>query len=221
MDIDTVLLADISYAVDFDGLAASLRIEPGGENADELAGLLSTAPPPDPAACHAAVTVKFADDRDDAFTLGGVAFRGALPRRLLADATTVYPYLATCGRALYGWARSMTDPLHRFWGDAYAQQALDAAIAALREDFSRRRYDGPTGILNPGSLPEWPLEQQGPLFELLAEPARVVGIGLDASFMMTPAKSVSGVFFPDENAHVNCRLCPRARCPRRSAEFEC
>jgi hypothetical protein len=74
--------------------------------------------------------------------------------------------------------------------------------------------------MNPGSLPDWPLSEQRPLFTLLGENPGTIGVELMDSFLMTPVKSVSGMWFPTEERFESCQLCQRHNCPGRRAQFD-
>jgi len=71
----------------------------------------------------------------------------------------------------------------------------------------------------PGSLPNWPIEQQKPLFELFGDVQATIGVKLTDSLLMLPAKSVSGIYFPTETSFFSCQLCPRERCDSRKAKY--
>ncbi len=74
--------------------------------------------------------------------------------------------------------------------------------------------------MNPGSLPDWPLPQQLPLFQLLGDVEGLIGVHLKESFLMVPTKTVSGIFFPTETRFESCQLCPREDCPGRRAPYD-
>jgi hypothetical protein len=110
--------------------------------------------------------------------------------------------------------------LERFWADAIMEEALRAAFDALKDHLARQYDLGHTAFMNPGSLEDWPIEQQAPLFSLLGDPHAQVGVQLTDSYIMTPVKSVSGLHFPTEASFENCQLCPRDPCPGRRAPYD-
>jgi hypothetical protein len=71
----------------------------------------------------------------------------------------------------------------------------------------------------PGSLSDWPIEEQGPLFGLLGDVKASIGVRLTRNLLMLPAKSVSGFYFPTEVSFYSCQLCPRKRCESRKAKY--
>jgi hypothetical protein len=74
--------------------------------------------------------------------------------------------------------------------------------------------------MNPGSLPDWPLSEQKPLFTLLGGGPTTIGVQLKDSFLMVPVKSVSGIWFPTEEKFESCQLCQREKGPGRRAPFD-
>ena len=74
--------------------------------------------------------------------------------------------------------------------------------------------------MNPGSLPDWPLHEQRPLFTLLGDPASAIGVELLDSYLMKPVKSTSGLLFPAEDGFYNCQLCPMEDCPGRRVPYD-
>lgn len=76
---------------------------------------------------------------------------------------------------------------------------------------------GGTSTMAPGSLGDWPIQQQKPLFQLLGDTEAMIGVRLTESFLMLPSKSVSGIWFPTQTRFESCQLCPGQRCPNRRA----
>ena len=72
----------------------------------------------------------------------------------------------------------------------------------------------------PGSLSDWPIEEQGPLFRLLGDVEASIGVRLTRNLLMLPAKSISGFYFPTEVSFYSCQLCPRKRCESRKAKYD-
>ena len=96
-------------------------------------------------------------------------------------------------------------------------------IAAIsRERLSAKEYfdaAGHVSRINPGSLKEWPITGQLPLFEALGGVTADIGVSLAESMLMSPVKSVSGIMFQGDTPFENCQLCPKANCPNRRAPY--
>jgi hypothetical protein len=100
------------------------------------------------------------------------------------------------------------------------EAALRSAWDAVEKRLVHRYQLGRTAVMNPGSLANWPLEEQRLLFRLLGDPHEAIGVQLTDSFLMVPIKSVSGLRFPTEMHYENCQLCPRDPCPGRRAPYD-
>jgi hypothetical protein len=98
--------------------------------------------------------------------------------------------------------------------------ALRWAVVSLRAQIQKAHALDQLSSMSPGSLQDWPLEQQEQIFRLLQGGADRIGVRLTESMLMVPIKSLSGLFFSSETTFVSCQLCSRADCPRRRAEFE-
>lgn len=157
---------------------------------------------------------------EDHVVIQGITLSSRILRVNLDEVYRVFPYVATCGLELEDWSKSFDDLLGKFWADAIKGHALRLAFQFL-DDYVLKRY----GIkqlshMNPGSLPDWPISEQGPLFTILGEGPKTIGIQLTDSFLMLPIKSVSGIYFPAEFSYENCLLCPREKCPGRKAAYD-
>ncbi len=132
----------------------------------------------------------------------------------------VFPFLITIGDELEKAASAQSDLLRQYYLETIADLALSAAAEHL--DGHIRRIFGlkMLGSMSPGSLEDWPLEEQKPLFALLGETEHRLGVRLTDSLLMLPRKSISGIFFPVEESFTTCRLCPRPQCQGRRAPFE-
>jgi hypothetical protein len=217
--IDGVQLTDIPFELDVPGLLKKLRIDGRPEYARRFSGLAGQAAGIGrPKAVYGLAYIDSASD--DGIVVDGVTLTSRVLRVNVKDAHRVFPFVVTCGTELEIWGKSFTDMLERFWADAIMEQGTLLALHALTADLDRRHRAGKTAMMNPGSLADWPLDQQAPLFAILGDlPARI-GVSLSDSFIMTPMKSVSGLRFPTETQFENCQLCPREECPGRRAAYD-
>ena len=162
--------------------------------------------------------VPLAADGPDAVRVGNVRIVSTFVREKLLQAPVAHAYVATCGAEVERWSQTLDDILDRFYVDELKKLWLKAATDALHADVIRRFAPGThLASLNPGSLPQWPIEGQRELFRILGDTEGAVGVSLTESCLMLPAKSVSGILFSDRTGHVNCALCPRENCPNRRA----
>jgi len=217
--MEAIVLDDIAWQLDVRQVLARLHLQPGSEYAAEATQLASEAQAV--ARPRAMYGVAFVDEKgEDGVVVEGVNLNSRVLRVNLGEAHRIFPYVATCGCELDQWSESITDVLHRFWADSIKEMAIAPAMRAVEADLQARFQPGKLASMNPGSLPDWPLTEQAPLFQLLGDVYGQIGVRLTDSYLMLPTKSVSGLFFPTEVSYANCQLCPRASCPGRSAAYE-
>ncbi len=152
--------------------------------------------------------------------IGGQSFHSRVVAVNLKDTDTVYPYVITAGRAAYEYALGLDDELFRFWSDEMSELAL----RSYRLSFSRyiKEALGTNNVytLAPGSVIDWHISAQRPLFDLLGEVYEKTGILLEKSFLMRPVKSGSGIMYISEKHFESCSLCAMENCPNRRAKFD-
>jgi len=216
---DRVVLDPLPFQVDFATLRQSLHIRAGSEAEADLHRMVDVVQAI--ARPKAIYKLVFIDAKEDqAILLDGIRFTSRVLRVNLDTAQRVFVYVATSGRELEAWAEAQGDLLTRFWADAINQAVLKAAMTSFREHLLERFAVEQLSGMNPGSLADWPLREQRPLFSLLGDVEATIGVTLTPSLLMTPTKSVSGILFPSEETFASCQLCPREACPNRRAPYE-
>ena len=211
---------EIEFHPDTVQLREKLGLGEDSDEAEDFIGLLNKALPlARPKAALGAAAIDSLDETGKV-VIEGVEFHSSLLAKNLGGVHTAWPYLATCGRELYEFTQSIPDPFERFWLEEVMGQALAQVRAAMLKVLADEIYQGKTAAMGPGSLEDWPISQQRPLFRLLGEAPEKLGVVLTDTLLMLPNKSVSGILFPNEHGYVNCRLCPRENCPNRKAEYE-
>lgn len=219
MTKDSIILDHIPFTIEEKGLCDILRVRTGTKMAGELSEMLDRALS---VACpRAAFRVTTVDSMGDAHVLiKGIRFDSRVLRVNLTDAKAVYPFVATCGPELEEWAWSITGTLHAFWADTIMLLALGSAMAALEAHLKDKVSPAQLSCMNPGSLEDWPLPQQRPLFDLIGLIAHTVGVSLSSHMLLYPLKSVTGIQYVTGEHFVNCSLCPRQNCQSRRAEYD-
>jgi hypothetical protein len=213
------ILTDIPFSPDVDEFLKAVHVDAGSSEAVEVADLVKQAV--EIARPKGTFGVAFIESRgSEKVAIDGVAFRSRVLAVNLQKVYRVFPYVATCGVELEEWSNRMEDPLQAYWADALKHLALGRAIRAVNTNIGEQFDPGPTSVMNPGSLPDWPLEQQRELLSLLGDVRSRVGVELTDSFLMIPTKSVSGLKFSTEVQFINCQLCPRERCEGRRAAYD-
>jgi hypothetical protein len=217
--LETIVLADIPVALSVDDIARRLHVRPDSPQHAELTQLVEEAS--QAARPKAIGGIAYVDERgEDHVVLDGVRFDSRVLAVNLTQTGRVFPYVATCGVEVDAWAAGLDDFLHRFWSEAIREAALRLAITAMFSWVDDTFAPGQTARMNPGSLADWPIEQQAPLFRLLGDVEGAVGVTLTDSMLMIPSKSVSGIRYGTGDSFESCMLCPREACPGRRAPYD-
>ncbi len=154
-------------------------------------------------------------------TIGNVGFTSRVVCVNLQNNRTVYPYVCTSGRAAYEYACSLrNDPLFEYWANMLCEFALRSYMVSFNAFVRKYMNSEKIRSLNPGSVIDWPISQQVPLFELLGGVTEKTGIFLEKSFLMRPVKSSSGIFYSSQKHFTSCSLCSMQNCPNRRAAFD-
>ncbi|MHB0857086.1 MAG: vitamin B12 dependent-methionine synthase activation domain-containing protein [Anaerolineae bacterium] len=214
-----IILDSVPFQILMEPLMKRLHIREGSGQVEELQALVREAE--QIGRPKAVCGMAFIDERgDDYVVMDGVRFSSRILAVNLAETHRVFPYVATCGAELEAWADTMDDMLLSFWSEAIRETALGAASRALHAYLDETYHPGKSAQMNPGSLPDWPLREQRPLFSLLGDPETSIGVHLTGSLLMIPTKSVSGVRFATEESFASCMLCPREECPNRRSNYD-
>lgn len=217
--MDRIVLDHIPFDVDEKDLSRVLGIQRDSIHASEFSKIMEEARSlAKPKAAFAVATATPAGE--NTVEIGGVLFTSRVLRINLDKAGIVFPFVATCGTELDEWSLNIKDMLQTFWADAIMLMALGCALNHLRAYLKERLGESAKlASMNPGSLDDWPLEEQANLFSLLGNCAPAIGIVLNESMLIRPLKSISGIQFVSEEGFVNCSLCPRQECPLRRAVY--
>ena len=121
---------------------------------------------------------------------------------------------------LVKWTNRIDDVLHRYWADKIKEMVLRLAMEVLKEPLIEHHRPGSISRMSPGSLADWPTQEQKVLFEILGNTKDAIGVQLTDSLFMIPTKSVSGIFFATEENFESCQLCHRELCPGRKAAYD-
>ena len=156
----------------------------------------------------------------DAVVVDGMRLKSRVLRKNLDPVERLFPYVVTIGANLEKAIRTIDHPLEKYYLYVIGNVALGAARKYLHEHLCTKFALDKISFMSPGSLPDWPLEAQNQLFQLLADVEDAIGVHLTPSLLMIPTKSVSGVYFQTEVSFLNCQLCQRGNCPGRRARYD-
>ncbi len=217
--MEPIILDPLPGTIDVEALALRLRMRPGSGLRDELAEIVAQAQ--EIVRPKAMYRLAFIEERGpDWIVADGSRFNSRVLSVNLAQTERIFIYVCTAGHELEEWGWAQPDLLHQY----YAVQASEAALYEARQAFGaylRDRYAiEHASEMNPGSLADWPLREQRVLFDMLGDTQAAIGVELMNTYLMRPAKTVSGLLFTGQDSHINCRLCPREVCPNRRAEYD-
>ncbi len=157
---------------------------------------------------------------EDSVTIGSGQFTSRVLRINIDGVERVFPYIATCGTELDQLSVDASDILLRYCLDVIKEMTLGTAVTHLQAHLESTYALGQVSRMNPGSLGEWPINQQKQLFAIFGDVEELIGVQLTDSFLMIPTKSVSGIIFPTEVIFQSCQLCPREVCRSRGAPYD-
>jgi hypothetical protein len=211
------ILNPIAVQVDLGAIKKSAHVPEGEEH--RLQSLISAA--------HSVMTAKavykvsYIDAKaEDSVIIGGVLFKSKVLRKHLDKVQRVFPYVVTIGKGVEDLEKTSGDALEKYYLDLIGNAAVVKARDHLKSRLANRYGLGGLSYLGPGQLKDWPLEEQKPLFSLLGDVERAVGVTLSDSLLMIPRKSLSGIYFPTEIPFMACQLCPKESCPSRKARYD-
>lgn len=217
--VDELILDNVPFQMDLSSLMQWLHIRNGSHQVRELQHLVWEAQTiARPKVFYKTAYIEARGD--DYVVIDNKILKSRVLRVNLEGVHRVFPYVATCGAELDYWSSGYDDLLLHFWADIIKEMALEAAEQALEKHLKENYALEQTSTMNPGSLEDWPLSEQRPLFDLLGNTKASIGVRLTESFLMIPLKSLSGIRFPSEESFKSCQLCGRENCPGRGAAYD-
>lgn len=214
--MEPILLDNMPFEINLDQLMKLMRVRPNSSDARDLAVLAEEAQKiARPKVLYGVAYIEEKGKED--VVLDGVRMTSRVLRVNLDKAERVFPFTCTCGMELQDWGDAIDDMLWSFWAEAIKEEALRTAMGIFQNHLQTQYQTGHISTMSPGSLADWPISQQEPLFHLLGTPKEV---RLTDSMLMIPTKSVSGIVFPTDGSFESCQLCPRKDCPGRKVPYD-
>jgi hypothetical protein len=213
------VLNTIPIQLEFEEIARQLRLDANMGPSSIVRELMGVAQPLIQA--KALYEVSYISQRgEDTVEVNGVTFRSRVLRVNLDTVERIFLYIVTIGKALEDKASSTNDLLRQFYLETMGDMALRSSREYL-ENYLKRHFGlDHLSRMNPGSLKDWPITEQKPLFSVFGNVEDLIGVTLTDSMLMIPRKSVSGIFFPTEVSFFSCQLCSRKDCPARVAPYD-
>lgn len=211
------ILEDIPIQLPFGEIRRQLHLKKD-QHWDGVKALVQTVLPHIQA--KAVYQVCYIDEKRDSFVGIGVSrFRSRVLAKNLAAVERVFPFIVTLG-SRYIEQMDEQDIVVKYYLDVIGNIALSSARKYLEKTLQAGFGLEGMSFMSPGSLTDWPLEEQRPLFALFGDGETPIGVSLNSGCMMIPEKSVSGIYFPTEVPFKSCQLCDRKDCPARKAAYD-
>jgi hypothetical protein len=213
------ILENIPIKLSPEKVIKGLRLNKKKYSSSEIQELIETAESlVEPKACY---EVAYISERGrDGVMIEGVTFSSRVLRKNLDEVERVFPYIITIGKRLEDRASSYNDLLKQYYLETMGDMALGLIERHLENHLKTYYAIEKLSSMSPGSLEDWPVTEQKPLFSLFRTEKDPMGVKLTKHMLMIPRKSVSGIYFPTEVTFFSCQLCPRVRCPARSAPYD-
>jgi hypothetical protein len=212
------ILAHIAVNLNLDKVRKKLHMKPDS-NLNQVRNLVDTVQHLiEPKAIY---NVCYIDEKsEDSVVVGGLSLKSRVLRKNLDRVQRIFPYVITLGRKLGEKQNACSDLLENYYLDCIGNLALTSVQKQLKKHLQSKFALEKLSSMAPGSLSDWPIEEQEPLFGLLGDVEASIGVKLTRNLLMMPAKSVSGFYFPTEVSFYSCQLCPRKRCESRKAKYD-
>ena len=156
---------------------------------------------------------------EDSVVVEGMHLTSRVLQKNLAPVERIFPYAITLGAKLGERQSACGDLLENYYLDCIGNLALNSVQIELKKHLQSKYALEKMSSMAPGSLSDWPIEEQGPLFKILGDVETAIGLKLTRSLLMIPDKSISGIYLPTEVSFYSCQLCPRKRCEARKAKY--
>jgi len=213
------VLENISIKLSPEKVIKGLRLNKERYSSSDIQELIETAESLiRPKACYEVAYIS--EKGKDKVKIDGVIFSSRVLRKNLDEVERVFPYIITIGKSLEDKASSSNDLLKQYYLETMGDMVLGLIEKHLEKHLKKHYGLKKLSSMSPGSLKDWPITEQKPLFSLFRAEKDQIGVKLTEHMLMIPRKSISGIYFPTEVTFLSCQLCTREQCPARSAPYD-
>ena len=149
----------------------------------------------------------------DETTVEGVTFRSKVVADKLRHTPRVFLSVVTAGNGLEQSGEFDGDPFLNTYNGALLFHASIYMVRYMKEQYG---FDG-SSMLSPGSLPDWPIQNNFALFDMIGN-VDEIGVSLNDAGYIKPWNSGSHIHFSGDG-YQNCSLCKKYDCVGRRARF--
>lgn len=212
------IIRDIPFSIDIDSFKNEMMIRTQNDEKRLLEMLRQVKNIASPRAIYGQFYIT--EKGGDYIVIDNYELKSKILRKNIGDKKRVFLYIITVGKELEQWAGTITGIVESYWADQIQERVLHSAVNYVYKKIDILLGSKISSEMNPGSLPDWPIEEQRKIFALLGREVEFIGLKLTESFLMLPAKSISGIKFTNNNEFENCQLCQRENCPTRRAPYD-
>lgn len=213
------VLNNFSIKLSPEKVIKGLRLNKDKYSSSDIQELIETAESLiQPRVCYDVVYIS--EKGKDKVKVDGVTFSSRALRKNLDKVERIFPYIITIGKPLEDKASSSNDLLRQYYLENIGDMVLRLSKQHLEKHLKRHYGLEKLSSMSPGSLKDWPITEQKPLFSLFRAEKGQIGVKLTEHMLMIPRKSLSGIYFPTEVTFFSCQLCQRERCPSRKAPYD-
>jgi hypothetical protein len=212
------ILNNISVSLNLETVCKKLHMKPDGDFSQvrKLVDIVQQLIEP-----RAIYNVCYIEEKlENGVVVGGLHLTSRVLRKNLDQVERIFPYAITLGSKLGEKQNASNDLLETYYLDCIGNLALTSVRKQLKKHLQSKFALEKISSMAPGSLSDWPIEEQAPLFKLIGDVETSIGVNLTRSLLMIPAKSISGFYFPTEVSFYSCQLCPRDKCESRKAKYD-
>ncbi|NLL36281.1 MAG: hypothetical protein GX256_02020 [Fretibacterium sp.] len=152
--------------------------------------------------------------------VGDIFFESRIVAKKLKGESSVFAYVATCGRELSDRIEGTEDLPDRHLLGEIAYQAYLSVMEVMTLDVERTFGIERKIYLRPGSIRDWKVTEIRKIFTLLGRLCDDLDVRVLDNGMIVPLKSTSGIFYASDEEFSSCALCPRAHCELRTMPFD-
>jgi len=158
--------------------------------------------------------VDVGDIKDGRVQIEDVEFESRIMADNLKNTDKVFLYVLAVGKELDD-DDEIEEPVIK---DMVKGTALYSGMAYVQTFLKEHFGFDQVAMMNPGSLPDWPIENNEALFRLIGG-AEEVGATLNEHHYIIPWYASSGILFENGDGYQNCMLCKK-KCVKRRAPFD-
>jgi hypothetical protein len=133
--------------------------------------------------------------KEDSLEINGVTFSGSLLRDKFQNVSSVFPFVASCGREVDTLEIPAKEVLKRYCLDVIKMMLAISAVSSLQNHLIKQHAARNLASVNPGYSENWPITQLKELFSAIGNVEALIGVSLTESCTMKPLKSRAGIFF--------------------------